>query len=300
MKHIFIVNPVSGHGRSKKIIPWIHDYCQANGKDYEILMTEGKGHATQLAARYTAKDDVTVYACGGDGTGYEVLNGMQAGVPMAVIPSGTGNDFTRMFEYPKGLSLKETLFQTIDGKEAQVDIGRANQTMLFHNCLTMGLDAAVTVKAEKLGKKLPIPSKLVYIVSVFLTLKERKPIDLELTMDGKTTHHQMLLLAIMNGKFYGGGFQPTPDASVQDGVFDICLVDYTSLSRILLLLPKYMVGKHVLEREAHFYKCTSLQVKTAQLVPSQIDGEVKYLQEYDCELQPKFITVRVPQASGLN
>lgn len=61
-----------------------------------------------------------------------------------------------------------------------------------------------------------------------------------------------------------------------------------------------MFGKHVMEREAHFYKCSSLQIKTKQLVPSEIDGEVKYLQEYACELQPNFIKVRVPQASGLN
>lgn len=296
MKHIFIINPVSGHGRSSKLVPWIQTYFMNREDEYEIHMTTGKGHASQLASQYSVKDDVTVYSCGGDGTAYEVLNGIQKGVPMAVIPSGTGNDFTRSFQYPKHLKdLKEILIQTIEGRNVQIDIGEANG-ILFHNCTTMGLDAKVTIKAEKVGKKLILPSKLVYIVSLFLTLKERAPVELHLTLDGKTTVHQMILCAVMNGKYYGGGFKPTPDASVQDGLFDVCLVDYCSLGTILRLLPKYMFGKHTHEKQAHFYKADKVEIKTpAEAIASQIDGEVFHLQEYKFIMHPKWLTARVPQ-----
>jgi YegS/Rv2252/BmrU family lipid kinase len=248
-----------------------------------------------LASKYSVEDDVTVYACGGDGTAYEVLNGIQKGVPMAVIPSGTGNDFTRSFRYPKHLTeLKDILIQTIEGRNVQIDIGEANG-LLFHNCTTMGLDAKVTIKAEKVGKKLMMPSKLVYIVSLFLTLKERAPIELHLTLDGKTTVHQMILCAVMNGKYYGGGFKPTPDASVQDGLFDVCLVDYCNLFTILRLLPKYMFGKHTHEKQAHFYKADQLEIRTKEPIASQIDGEVFHLSHYKFIMHPKWLTTRVPQ-----
>jgi len=295
MKHIFIINPVSGHGRSKKLVPWIQAYFTQRESEYEILLTTGKGHASALASKYSVQDDVTVYACGGDGTAYEVLNGLQKGVPMAVIPSGTGNDFTRSFQYPKHLSdLKEILIKTIEGRNVQIDIGECNG-LLFHNCMSMGLDSKVTIKAEQVGKKWPLPSKLVYIVSLFPTLKERKPVELRLTIDGKTTTHQMILCAVMNGKFYGGGFKPTPDASVQDGKLDICLVDYCKLPRILYLLPKYMVGTHIHAKEAHFYKVDQVDIHINEEVPCQIDGEIRYYQDYHFTMHPKYLTTRVPQ-----
>jgi diacylglycerol kinase (ATP) len=295
MKHIFIINPVSGHGRSSKLVPWIHAYFANRENEYQIFITTGNGHAIELAAQYSVQDDVTVYACGGDGTAYEVLNGLQEGVPMAVIPSGTGNDFTRSFQYPKTLkSLKDILIQTIEGRNVQIDIGEANG-LRFHNCTTMGLDAKVTIKAQTVGKKLPLPSKLVYIVSLFMTLKERAPVELQLTLDGKTTVHEMILCAVMNGKFYGGGFKPTPDASVQDGLFDVCLVDYCDLWTILRLLPKYMFGTHIHEKQAHFYKADKLEIRTLEPIASQIDGEVYHLQEYKFIMRPKWLTTRVPQ-----
>ncbi len=295
MKHIFIINPVSGHGRSSKLVPWIQEYFKNKEEEFQILMTTGKGHASELAAQFSVSDDVTVYACGGDGTAYEVLNGIQKYVPMAVIPSGTGNDFTKSFQYPKSLkTLKDILIQTIEGRNVQIDIGEANG-LLFHNCTTMGLDALVALKAQKVGKRLILPSKFVYIISLFLTLKERAPIELHLTLDGKTTVHQMILCAVMNGKYYGGGFKPTPDASVQDGLFDVCLVDYCELPRILRLLPKYMFGNHTKEKEAHFYKADKLEIKTLEPIASQIDGEVFHLNEYKFIMHPKWLTARVPQ-----
>lgn len=299
MKHIFIINPVSGHGRSKKLVPWIQAYFANRENDYQILYTERKGHARELASQFGVKDDVTVYACGGDGTAYEVLNGIQKDVPMAVIPSGTGNDFTRSFKYPKHLTdLRDILIQTIEGRNVKIDIGECNG-MLFHNCTSMGLDSLVTVKAEKVGKKLPLPSKLVYIVSLFMTLKEREPVEITMTLDGKTTVSQMILCAVMNGKYYGGGFQPTPDASVQDGLFDVCLVDYCELPTILRLLPKYMMGTHVHEKQAHFYKADKLTLKTLRPIPCQIDGEVYNIQEYTFVMHEEWLTTRVPQSCDI-
>ena len=96
MKHIFIVNPTSGGGKPATLIPVIHEYFKDKKEPYEILLTERNGHATDLTRRYSIKDDVTLYVVGGDGTVFEVLNGLNDSVPMAIIPAGTGNDAFRM------------------------------------------------------------------------------------------------------------------------------------------------------------------------------------------------------------
>jgi diacylglycerol kinase (ATP) len=296
MKHIFIVNPVSGHGKSKQIIPWIHSYFQENPGQYEVLMTQSHGHATELTHQYSQADDVCVYACGGDGTVNEVLNGLQDGVTMALIPTGTGNDFTRMFEYPKW-KLKQILYKTIEGKEVMVDYGLIDDRR-FMNCATMGFDADINLKAEKLGKKLPIPSKLVYIASIFPSLKERKPMNLTLTID-ETYTFTSLLTAVMNGRFYGGGFLPTPKATCQDGLFDICVVKNPPLSTILLLLPKYMKGTHTKHPMVVFFKGKKLRIQAERVMNVQIDGEVSQSSDIHLEIVHKGAKVRVPQASVL-
>ena len=95
MKHVFILNPFAGKKDSETYMGLISEYFSTHGGEYRILTTEYPGHASELAARYTAEEDVCVYAFGGDGTAYEVLNGLNDGVAMALIPNGTGNDYFR-------------------------------------------------------------------------------------------------------------------------------------------------------------------------------------------------------------
>ena len=90
----------------------IKEYFAKNPQDYEIIMTEGKGHASKIASHFSIKDNVTLYSVGGDGTAYEVLNGINDHVCMAIIPAGTGNDYYRNLEVPEK-SLHKILIETI-------------------------------------------------------------------------------------------------------------------------------------------------------------------------------------------
>ncbi len=297
MKHIFVINPTSGRGKAYKQIAIIEEVFKDNPQDFEIIITEHQGHATEIARRFKRSDEVTLYSVGGDGTAYELLNGLQEKVAMAIIPAGTGNDYYRMVGY-KNQNLKELIRDTVHGREVIVDYGLANDRR-FLNMMALGLDAETNQVAQDIGKKLPIPRSLVYAISALAVIVRPKKLEIELTINDQVINRKVLLVAIMNGRWYGGGFQPTPKASIQDGLFDVLLIDSIPIHRILKLLPRYFKGTHVNEDVVEFFKADALKIKTPGLSPVSCDGETSKQEEINFKLIKNGMVLRVPQASTL-
>ncbi len=297
MKHIFIINPISGRGRAYQQVSIIEAVFKDRLDEYEIIITEHQGHASEIARRYRRSDDVTLYAVGGDGTAYEVLNGLQEQVPMAIIPAGTGNDYYRMIGY-REKSLEKLIKATVEGREVTVDYGLANDRR-FLNMMALGLDAETNQVAQDIGKKLPIPRSFVYAISALAVIVRPKKLDIQLTINDQVINRKVLLIAIMNGRWYGGGFQPTPEASIQDGLFDVCVVDDLPIYKILKLLPKYFKGTHVNESVVEFFKSDTLEIKTTKLSAVTCDGETSKQDMIMFRLIKDGLVLRVPQASTL-
>lgn len=297
MRHIFILNPMSGNQQAVKYIPLIEEYFKSNPKDYEILLTQYHGHATELANKYTKVDDVCVYSLSGDGTANEVLNGLNEGVSLAILPLGTGNDFTRMFQIPD-MPLDQLILETIEGKECLVDYGMSNARK-FLNCSTMGLDADIGIAAHELKLKYPFLGSLTYIIAIFPLLIKRQPLNFRVRLENKEFKEKLLLTAVMNGQFYGGGFTPTPMASIQDGYLDLCIIKDTNLLRILTLLPRYKKGKHIFEDIVSFYKVKQFNLVSEREISTQCDGEVYFETEINFKIIEKGLKLRVPKRSLL-
>lgn len=297
MKHVFIINPTSGKGKAYQQVDIIQEIFASRDDEYEILITEYQGHATELVQRYKTSDNVTIYAVGGDGTAYEILNGLQDEVAMAIIPAGTGNDYYRMLGYTKK-ELKDIILETIEGKIVKVDYGLSNDRR-FLNMIALGLDADTNQVAQDVGKKLPVPRSLVYIISALIVIMRPKKLDLTLKMADRTIEKKAILIAIMNGRWYGGGFQPTPDASIQDGLLDICVVSDMSFIRMLQLLPKYFKGQHKGNPEVEFYRTNELVLHTSKMSSVSCDGETSKQDRLTLKLVKNGLTLRVPKASTL-
>lgn len=295
MNHVFIINPASGSKKSVLLVDDIHRYLGELKEPYEIIFTEYAGHATEIAANYH-EPDTCVYAVGGDGTAYEVLNGLQDNVCMAIVPAGTGNDFYRMLDL--GKDLKTSLKDTIFGREVLVDYAVANGRK-FINMMAMGLDAYANQVAQNIAKKLPLPRALVYVASALIAIANPKKIDIEAHINGEVIKKRIVLSAIMNGKWYGGGFTPTPNASIQDGKLDVCFVDDCNIFRMIQLLPMYSKGTHVNEKEVTFYQTEEFTLKTKELAPLSIDGEVGNETSIHVKMMKQKLRMRVPQQSAL-
>ncbi|MDD3924906.1 MAG: diacylglycerol kinase family lipid kinase [Erysipelotrichaceae bacterium] len=297
MKHIFIINPIAGKRDYEKLIPIIKAQFESDDQ-YQIIITETKGHAQKIASTYHQEDDVCLYAVGGDGTAFEILNGINEKVTMAIIPNGTGNDYFKMIKYDAS-NIAQTLIDTINGRQVMVDYGKAND-LRYLNASSMGLDADVNQLANRLSDKLFVPKSLLYIVAALITVLKPKSITIDMYLDNdRYISKKALLIAVMNGRFYGGGFLPTPDANIQDGNLDICVVESMRLVRILKLLPRYFKGQHVGLPEVSFYKSSYVKLKTDHPVLYGCDGEVNQASMIEYHLVRSGLSLRIPKESDL-
>ena len=142
MKHIFLINPAAGKkGNSEGIIrPQIEDYCGKNGLDYEIYVTKCQGDAQNYCAeRAKSGETLRFYACGGDGTLYEVVNGVfgNPNCEVAVIPMGSGNDFIRLFGTKEQFCNVEA---QVTGIPVELDVVKCGDKIAINQC-SMGMDA---------------------------------------------------------------------------------------------------------------------------------------------------------------
>ncbi len=307
MKHLFIVNPIAGKGKALEYIPKIEEYFSTIKDIFFIEVTRYPGHAIELVKQYVSKDTFRVYSVGGDGTLNEVLNGMAGSdSSLAVIPSGSGNDFVKSImsysvdkispekDITKGSSKNTLLERLINGNEAMVDVGKINGRY-FINISSLGFDAEVVYKSHKI-KKLPLITGLfAYILSVFATLISYKTNPLKIIIDGLTIEKGTLLVAVANGKYYGGGMQAVPLAEISDGFLDICLIEYTGRFKILKFFPKFIKGEHAEVKEVSFYRGKNISIISKNKVAMNVDGETDIISgKIDFEIIPKAVRIVLP------
>lgn len=272
MRHIFIINPTSGVGNYERFVNWINEYFDNDESKYTIHITEYQKHASELASQYTIRDNVCVYAIGGDGTAYEVLNGLNDGVAMALIPNGTGNDYHRAI-YKKKFNHKDILIQTIEGKMVNVDYGIVNEHR-FLNMFCLGIDAIIGAEAMKYSKMKLFPNSLSYVYSALKQIFIPPKINVSFTYNNQVIQQDCLLMAVMNGQYYGGGFNPTPEADITDGFFNVLLVEHIPRRKMFPLIPKYASGKHKDIKEVSDFMLKDFRAQLDQKVIYAVDGEV--------------------------
>lgn len=293
MKHLFIINPKAGKGKALEIIPEIKKIFKEIEGEFIIEITERPGHATELVENYVKEENYRVYAVGGDGTLNEVLNGMvNSSSCLGVIPNGSGNDFVRSI-YEK-TAFKNMLKSTILGKTKQIDVVKINDRY-FINISSIGIDAEVVCNARKL-KSLPLISGgLAYILGVFITIFKYKCRYIQLKIDDKEIESTITLLAMANGKYYGGGMKVAPYADLEDGILDLCIINKLSRIRMLTLFPKLIKGNHEEIKEVSFYKGRKITLSSKEEIAVNIDGEIIKSQQIQCNIIPQGIKVIIPQ-----
>lgn len=245
MRHIFIVNPVSGKAdASGTLVPKIITAAKSLGAEYEIQLTEHPGHAVQLARTAAAQGQpVRLYACGGDGTLNEVLLGAKGfeNAQVACVPCGSGNDFVRNFGGPEAfLDLPELM----QGRAVSIDLIETQYGIAAAIC-SAGLDAQVAYGIPKF-RRLPFcGGSMAYNLSIVQCVCGRLGHRLRIRADGEELQGEFLMLAICNGCAYGGGFMAAPEADMNDGLLDLVLVKKIGRLRMAKIIGLYKSGKHI-------------------------------------------------------
>lgn len=292
MKHVFIINPAAGKGRALKLIPIIQEYFKGKPDEYLIKVTEYPGHATKIAREYAQGEVCRIYSLGGDGTVNEVVNGIAGtNASLGVIPAGSGNDFIRSIcgEY----NVREVVADTIGGEERRIDLARANGKY-FINISSIGFDADVVYNAQKF-KRLPcVTGSMAYLFSLIYTIFKNKINEVIVTIDDKKINLKILLAAVANGRFYGGGMLPAPDAVLDDGLLDICLVQEVNRLKMLTLFPKYMKGEHGQIKYVSFLRGRKIKIESKKTISLNIDGEILTGKDIEFEILKGAINVIYP------
>lgn len=281
MKHLFIINPAAGKGKAINYEHSIRNYFKDKPDQYFIERTNYEGHATELVKAYVTKDCYRVYSIGGDGTLNEVLNGLIGyDSALAVIPAGSGNDFFRNIEDNSDESL---LLRTIQGTERLIDVCKVNERY-FLNVASAGIDAEVVHNADRF-KKLPFLNGMsAYVAGVFYTVFKYKSFNSLITINGKQYNKRTLLIAVANGKYYGGGMKIAPKANINDNKFEVYHVDNASPLRIIYLFPRLIKGTHEGIKEVTYYSADMVTISSTKGFTLNIDGEILKAKEATFEI----------------
>ena len=293
-----IVNPAAGGGRCGRLAPAAISKLQAAGIEIEVVSTATAGDATRLARSAYARGQRQFLAVGGDGTAYEIVNGLfpeaAAGARPALgfLPLGTGNSFLRDFTDRGAEYAAEAI---VEGRRRACDVlrlGHAGGEFYFINLLSVGFTADVTAAANRRFKAL---GELGYVLGVLLCLArlDRRSFPLRVDDDPEYDRRRCLFLTFNNSKYTGGKMMIAPRASTDDGLIDY--VRWGPIGRMGLLrnLATLFDGSHLSHPLAAHRKARTIEFALDGPVDVMVDGEVLNVQCQRVDVLPGALDVLV-------
>ncbi len=243
---LIVANESAGRGKARKIIDDLTSLLKVDGQIYKIVNTESSEATRKLIEVELASENYKVLiAIGGDGLVNLCIQFVALKqISFTVIAAGTGNDFARAVgTYGKSVS---EIYEVIKSTSAKkIDLGLikgASAEQWYVQVLSTGFDALVNSLANAVSWP---KGRIKYTYCTLRALARFKPISYELDVDGQHITTSAMLVAVANGKTYGGGMKICPDASNSDGYFDIFIVYPVSRMVLLTIFPKVFFGKHL-------------------------------------------------------
>lgn len=297
MKHVFIVNPAAGKfDRTEGYRAMIDAAFRPRGLTYELLVSKAPGDCRSLARQAAESgEEVRIYACGGDGTLNEVVNGVVGFGNAAVthFPGGSGNDAIKVFSNPAAFASIDRL---LDADEARFDLIRCNDTYAL-NVLSIGFDARVGTDIARF-KRLPlVTGKGAYILSILSNMLHGLSAQYTVTLgSGETISGQKTMICICNGRWYGGSFNPMPEAEPDDGILEVLVVDKVNLLQVASVVGQYQKGHYADFPELiRHYRCTDLRIECKEPSVVNVDGEAIHTTDAKISLVPHAIRFFYPK-----
>jgi len=236
---------------------------------------------------------------GGDGTVNEVASGLAGSdVDLAVIPRGTGVDFVRTYAIPA--KLDDAVEVAIRGSTREIDAGRvefrawSGETgeAWFFNVAGVGMSGAVAKRTNESSKALG--GKVSYLWSTLAVFAGWQNTEVQVAVDGESRTGRMHEVIVANGRYLGGGMMICPEASPDDGLFDVLLIGDVTKADLVRTMPKIYRGTHLPHPKAELLRGATVSVDAEQPLPVQLDGEQPGTSPVRFEVVPKALRLRVP------
>ena len=325
---VIIANPISGKGHAKSVAEQGYAALTESGQQGQLVLTSASGDAKRFAQEAVSDGTRFVIACGGDGTLHEVVNGIATipDVTLGVLPCGRGNDFAAAVGIP--LKPEAAIATLLSGTPIRVDLGRCynnsqqspvsennrqvtNEAVepessltdnrqpttdnYFITIATCGYDTEVSRRASK-GTPL-FAGTASYAYAAVETLFYYEPPFVRLEGDFGIHEGPLLLAATGITSRYGGGFQIVPNARIDDGLFDVCIVRPVSSLTVLRLLVTLFWGGHVGHPAVSMHQTRTLKIETDTPMLLYADGEPMCETPATIEIIKGGLVVMSPQTS---
>ena len=275
-KHLLIYNPAAGRGKAGKMLADVEKTLQDKSIEYELYLTSSKGDALDYLRNVELENYQGVIASGGDGTLFEVVNGLLKNsgetIPIGILPVGTGNSTAKDLDLETN-GIEKALELIRSGKTREVDVGifeLDGEQYYFINILGLGFVTDVietAIKFKMLGEA-------AYTIGVLFKTIFLKSYDLTIEIDDKKISAPNILVEVSNTKYTGGNFLMAPDAKIDDGYLDINILHKLNRRRLLSIFPKLFKGTHIHEPEIEYLKGKKIRITTNPVKKISPDGEL--------------------------
>jgi diacylglycerol kinase (ATP) len=269
---VVVANPTAGRGKAGRLIGRVDRLFNEAGVEHEIRVS-GSAHDLEERARAAADDGAKIVAAlGGDGTVGLAANGLLgSGATLAVLPSGTADDFAH------GIGIKDlpaAVRAIVAGSTAEIDVVRVTAGVTerhYVNIAGCGFDSEVNEAANAMRIKLGATGT--YVAAMLKTLSRFRPAWFRIELDDEVVEGAHMLVIVSNAVSYGGGMKVTPEASIVDGLLDVCLLAELSKGSFLRTFPKVFRGTHVDHPAVRIVRAKRVRVEADRRVMVYADGE---------------------------
>ena len=294
-----VVNPFSGRGKARRILPRVRGELARLDVEAEILISEGPDHPPKLAAEAAASGAEMVAALGGDGMAGMVARGLiGTETALALIPTGTGNDFAVALGYSRKKPL-EAVRALTEPRFRQIDAARvrcATKEETFINVAGIGFDSVVNEVANRMKTRVEGTAK--YVAAVMKVIPRFQAARFEVSVDGDRRELAAMMVSVGNGISYGGGMKICPGASLEDGELDVTVIEAMSMPQFLWNFPKVFRGTHVHHPKVSTMRGRRVDISSDREFEVWADGEHVGPLPASIEIVPQALRVVVPKGAG--
>lgn len=288
-----IYNPSSGRELIIKKLPYILQRLEQAGYETSCHATTGAGDATRAAEQAVKREFDLVVAAGGDGTVYEVVNGLaekRNRPKLGIIPAGTTNDFARALEIPREIEAACDIL--IHGNETAIDIGKVNR-QYFINIAGGGTMTELTYEVP--SKLKTMLGQLAYYMKGIEKLVFLKPTQMRIQSREMTIDEEIMIFLVANSHSIGGLDKLLPDADLKDGYFDVLVVKKTSIAEFIRLATQVLRGEHLKDPRVIYFRSAELKITAQNKVQVNLDGELGGKLPCHFKVLHKHLTILTPK-----
>jgi diacylglycerol kinase (ATP) len=287
-KFLIVVNPGAGAYGHRNLMDRIADFFTKKEVEYAVVYTGKTSDYGLTTHRKSLHEFSDILVVGGDGTISATVDAFHDRLlPISIMPTGTGNDFVKNLGIKK--DPEEALKIALDGKIIMSDCGICNGRY-FINGVGIGFDGKVVEYMEK--KSRVWKGHLAYLSTVVRILAMYKESQVKYSHDHVMCEQEILLMTIANGTTFGGGFVLTPDALIDDGLLDVCLVRAINPFMRFLRIPLLKDGTHGKLKEVDFFNVKEISIAASDLLVAHLDGDYIGHPPFDISIVPRKIPFR--------